>query len=495
MDVITQSCVKEFLETNEIQSSDDSTNFELFANYSIVSKEYSSQFDPDDISVDENTPGIDGLAIIVNGKLVDDIDQVKDLIELNKSLEATFIFIQAKTSSKFEGSEMGNFGFMVKQFFSPKQSVFKGERIAKMLQIKDYIYDKSPLMTRTNPICKLHYVTTGIWKDDGNLLAILNQNVDELKSSNLFSDVLFEPCGATLIQRYYRKTKERATATFVFDKKVTLPSIVSVKESYVGFLPFSEYRKIIIDEYGKMRSIFDDNIRDFLGDVDVNKKIEGTLRSQHFDLFGVLNNGVTLVATTLNATGDKFTISDYQVVNGCQTSHVLFENKDVSGIDNTIIPIRLIVTDSDDVKNEITKATNNQNAIKPEQLESLSEFQKQLEQYYKSITCRVALFYERRTNQYNTDISVGKSRIITIPTQIKTFSSMFLDSPHLVSGYYGTLAKRFSDRIFREDHRLLPYFISGYSFYKLENAFKVGLVDKAFKIARFHLLMIVLTTR
>jgi hypothetical protein len=54
-----------------------------------------------------------------------------------------------------------------------------------------------------------------------------------------------------------------------------LPTIESIKESYVGFLPFSEYRKIIIDDYGKMRPIFDDNIRDFLGDVDVNKKHSG----------------------------------------------------------------------------------------------------------------------------------------------------------------------------------------------------------------------------
>jgi hypothetical protein len=212
MDVITQSCVKEFLESNEISPVDSSIDFELFANYSIVSKEYNSQFDPDDISVDEDTPGIDGLAIIVNGKLVDDIDQVKDLIELNKSLEAIFVFIQAKTSSKFEGSEMGNFGFMVKQFFSPKQTVFKGEKMAKRLQIKDFIYDKAPLMTRSNPLCKLHYVTTGIWKDDGNLLAIINQNIDELKSSNLFSDVLFEPCGATLIQRYYHTCPKQVLA-------------------------------------------------------------------------------------------------------------------------------------------------------------------------------------------------------------------------------------------------------------------------------------------
>lgn len=30
---------------------------------------------------------------------------------------------------------------------------------------------------------------------------------------------------------------------------------------------------------------------------------------------------------------------------------------------------------------------------------------------------------------------------------------MFLDSPHLVSGYYGTIVKRFSGQIFNEEHK------------------------------------------
>ena len=83
MDVITQSCVKEFLSNNDISSKDDSTDFQVFANFSVLSKEYCPLFDLDDVSVDEGTPGIDGVAIIVNGKMVNNVEQIEDLIEMN----------------------------------------------------------------------------------------------------------------------------------------------------------------------------------------------------------------------------------------------------------------------------------------------------------------------------------------------------------------------------------------------------------------------------
>jgi hypothetical protein len=40
-----------------------------------------------------------------------------------------------------------------------------------------------------------------------------------------------------------------------------------------------------------------------------------------------MNNGVTIIARDLRRTAQKFFIEDYQIVNGCQTSHVLFEQR------------------------------------------------------------------------------------------------------------------------------------------------------------------------
>ncbi len=159
-------------------------------------------------------------------------------------------------------------------------------------------------------------------------------------------------------------------------------------------------------------------------------------------------------------------------------------------IDQVAVPLRLIITERDDIKNEITKATNSQTEIKPDQLEALSELQKNLEQYYNSIEGDGRLYYERRTNQYNNDNRVIKTKIISIRFQIKAFAAMFLDNPHLVSGYYGTVAQRLGDKIFSPNHQLSPYYTSGLAYYRLDTLFRTNLIDSKYKKIRYHLLMI-----
>jgi hypothetical protein len=102
------------------------------------------------------------------------------------------------------------------------------------------------------------------------------------------------------------------------------------------------------------------------------------------EAFVLLNNGVTVVADDLSVTGDNFTLTGFQIVNGCQTSHVLFNNR--SNIPDDIhIPIKLIVSPEDILKNQIIKATNRQTVVKLEELSALTDFQKSLEQYYDAI--------------------------------------------------------------------------------------------------------------
>lgn len=68
---------------------------------------------------------------------------------------------------------------------------------------------------------------------------------------------------------------------------------------------------------------------------------------------------------------------------------------------------------------------------------------------------------------------------------------MFLDSPHLVSGYYGTIVNRFSGKIFSENHILSLYYVSALAFYKIEQFFRSGEIDVKYKKIRFHLLMLI----
>jgi len=273
-----------------------------------------------------------------------------------------------------------------------------------------------------------------------------------------------------------------------------LPETKGISEAYYGILGFSEFRRILVDENDKIRSIFDDNVRDFQGiDNPVNSKIRSTLEGKDSKKFVVLNNGVTVVARSLKTSGNKFIISDFQIVNGCQTSNMLYQNRNNINVQSLHVPFRLIVTDDDKVKSQITLATNSQTAIKTEQLAVLSDFQRNLELYYASTEGDGKLYYERRAKQYSNDSTVIKNRIITVANQIKSFSAMFLENPHLVTSFFGTIAKKISSQgasIFLADHSYAPYYLSGLAFYKLDSLFRSGTIDGKFRKVKFHVLMI-----
>jgi len=410
----------------------------------------------------------------------------------SKYLDVDLIFIQSKTSSSFDGGFIGKFLRGVKGFISGNSRSIKNEKIKYMMLLWNHIIDNSHYMVNRNPSCHLYYVCTGMWCDDANLQDTIDDGVNEIKNLNLLKDISFNPFGANEIVSSYRKTLNKLENTINMVQKVTLPEIEGVGQAFLGILPYQEFLKLIQDDNQTIHSIFDDNIRDFQGENEVNKKIKTSIKGKTGkELFCLLNNGVTVVSSQVISSGNKLTLRDYQVVNGCQTSNILHECRDVEGISEVFVPVKIIETEDEDVKNEITLATNSQTAVKTEQLQSLSKYQRKLELFYDSIKNKhITMFYERRSQQYSSDLTIKRAQIITIPTQIKSFASAFLKSPHLVSGYYGTIVNRFKDDMFLDDHKPSAYYVSSLLYYRIESYFKSGDLNSSLKKAKFQILMI-----
>jgi hypothetical protein len=70
-------------------------------------------------------------------------------------------------------------------------------------------------------------------------------------------------------------------------------------------------------------------VRHFLGaENSVNQSIAKTIDNQAArSRFPVLNNGVTVVSPDVVVQTNRLFIKNFQIVNGCQTSHVLFANR------------------------------------------------------------------------------------------------------------------------------------------------------------------------
>ena len=493
MDIVTKNLLKTFQAEESLQDEqNEAVLFEHFANFCALANEYGEEFDVEDIHTGGGDDlGIDGFSIIVNGALVLDDAEIQDLGSTNKHLDVEFVFVQAKSGGNFSGAEISNFFFGVNDVFSLEPKMPRNSNITEKVALVRCIYEKSSLFKRGNPSVRMYYVTAGKWQDDLKLNVRIKTEKESLHELNIFDEVEFFPIDARELQRLYKRAKNRLSKTISFSSKVTLPSLAGVQESYLGFLPVSEYLKLITDDAGGiLKGLFYDNVRDFQGENPVNEEIYQTLNSPNKELFVLMNNGVTIVADSIGRTGDTFTIEDYQIVNGCQTSHVIYNSKDQIGND-VHLPVKLIVSQDSEVKNKIIKATNRQTPVKPEELTALTDFQKTLEDFYSAISGDCKLYYERRSQQYRTSSGIEKIRIVSVSNQIRSFASMFLGLPHQASRYYGTLLKTIDTTIFIAGHPPEAYYASALALYRLEALIRRKSIENKYRPFKYHLLALV----
>lgn len=484
MDRVSESLLNEFSESRELSHLAEDKRFEHFVAFISVSQHYGNTFDTDDVLVGSST-GIDAIATIVNGNIVTDIEEL-DEADIGE-LDVTFVIVQADRGPSFDAGKIGNFGFAALDFFKEQPELTRNEQLKAAAEIMAEVYKRATKFKRGIPACRLYYATTGKWTDDAILDARRRTVVSDLEATNLFREVTFTPLGADGIQRLYMQTKNAISREFTFNKRLTMPELPGVTQAYLGYLPVPEFRKIVVDDNGEIiGSLFYSNPRDWQDYNKVNLEIKNTLDSDAKNRFVLMNNGITIIARKITLVGDKFIIEDYQIVNGCQTSHVLVDQADKVD-DSVMVPIRLIGTTDENIINSIIRATNRQTEVTEDQFFALQEFPKQLETFFQAFPDQQKLYYERRPGQYARS-PIEKTRIITQPNVIKSFAAMFLNEAHRTTRNYGAVKDKVGREIFGKDHRKEPYHYAAFAYYKLEFFFRTQRLESKFKPARFHIL-------
>lgn len=494
MDRVIRGYLDRFVSEFDLDCVDDPLNFEKFCIYSVLRNELSYLGDEDieDISVGNNK-GIDAICLAINGNPIINIQEIEDVKSSKNSFDVSLYFLQAKTSPKFDDSEIGNFCDTVFDFLleipqyelTPKAKEYH-EIYLEILKLLSYI---------KNFNCKLFYCSTGAWNEGTSCAKTIKKKKENLIKSGIFKSkkgdtVEIIPIDNAKLRKLFDKANQPLNAEFTFSQKINLNDIDNVSESYLGVLPFRELKNIIVDsETGKLKPLFYDNVRDFLGlDEEVNKKINQTIVDKQFSMFQLLNNGITIIAEDNKGRGDKFSLVNSQVVNGCQTSNILFLNRDVNGIDDLFVPVKLIITDDSDIRDKIIVSSNNQAEIREEQLLALTSFQKNLEEFYKCMGD--GLRYERRKSQYSSESNIKKNAIVDIREQIKSYVAMFLEEPHVVSGYFSKVYIDRKDNIFCKDHYCEPYYISALTQYLFKKLLLAGKIERKYNKARYHIFML-----
>lgn len=485
-DLILSSYVEDYATRYDNTDQPEYLKFEYFAAHCLVADEYESHFSAEELSVGDAN-GIDSIAIFINGTLVQSSAAVESLVRQN--MEVRFLFVQTKTSPSLDQGAILKFSRAVRYFFS-KDTKSADYSLAEWHQIKDAIY-RNAIKFAENPLVELRYVSTSVSPPNTLMMETVEGELNILRDTNLFSAVKFEFVNPEMLKALYRRLSNKITKQINFEKHTVLPKIQGVKRAFIGILPCKEYLKLICDEQGKLlRNVFYDNVRDYQGDNSVNREILTTLTADDAgrQAFVLLNNGVTVVCKSINPVGAEFTVRDFQVVNGCQTSHVLHKNSDLL-TDSEFVTIKLIETEDVELANKITKATNRQTEVKLEAFAGLQSFHKELEAFYAGVPVLQRLYYERRPGQYDSDGSIKQTKIVTIPAQIQSFVSIILEEPQKIHFYYGKLLKDYSEgnesSLFNEIHDPYPYFMSSRLAYLTNERIRRGSGEYA--KWRFHL--------
>lgn len=492
---IIDSLLQDYLDDFGIKEKSETVAFEYFCNYCMFTHNTPDAYSSDNFLYQDIHTGeggdnaIDGILIMIDDEIITTIEQAKEIVEKNKKFDARFLFVQAKTSSSFDSGDMFKFGFGVRDFFCQKK-LNANKKVLRYKIISDYIFNHSILM-KSNPNCHLYYVTTGKWQEDANLLSVKNNVETALSDTNLFTEAKFIPIDAARLISVYKEIKNSITREIVIEKHVAYPAgIRLVEKAYLGLVKFEEYLKLITDEDGLLQlGLFYDNVRSYLGDNPVNKEISSTLEKQPKQVqFPILNNGITIVTKNLNVSGDKFTMTDYQIVNGCQTTNVLYKLRNKISPD-MMIPVKIVNTMDSELINDVIRSTNRQTQVLDEAFESLKVFHKQLQDYYNTYKNPDKIYYERRSHEYDAEC-VKRTNIVTLPIQLLSVISMFFEEPHSVHRYYGELLRSYANRVFQPDHQLIMYYTSAWTLHQIEKAIKDKEIDVKWRPYRYHLLFL-----
>jgi len=473
---------KKFRENYGLTNIVDGEAFERYVNLSLLTTHQPDAFSADSELLDKicvggtGDTGLDGIAIKVNGLLIKDIDEINDIIHRVRKATIEFIFIQSKYKPNFDAGELNNFIAGVRNFLSNVPSLPMNEKVSEWIKIKDFLLsDDIVFHWEDNPTVRMYYVAMGKWRGNQHHMALAQTAKDDIIRLNTFESVDMHFVDSEYLKNIIDSNENKFTAIVETIGSMELTPVFKVENSCIALCNADEFSKLLTTPEGVIRkSLFDDNVRDFQGENTVNSEILETIQNEP-SKFILLNNGITIVCDDFSSNNRKLKIVNPQIVNGCQTSHVIFAAKQ-KGYDLSKVPIsvKIISTSDDEISNSIVRGTNRQNIVYEEAFEATKTFHKELESFFNSYVhdFQDKIYYERRSRQYSHNPTIKQVQKINIRILTQYFIGMFLNKPHITHRHESYLIKEFQNIIFQDNQSRLPYFTAAYSFYKLEKLFR-----------------------
>ena len=399
---------------------------------------------------------LDAIAIFLNGTALrpnDDLGPLEQLASDDAAIDLSFIFVQATGAELEKGGltqKIAAFGSGVFSFLDPSANARRGVNPAlrEWIVLKDRIFeilDEHGIQGCCE--CAMYFVSPRKIFMDDNIARSIDAAKNAIANHKALADKIhvvdFTEMGLDKIESLISEaTQDRPTITIPSSTFVKLPPIRGVAACYIGYLSGPQLIDIVAQPFADgdrqiRNSIFSSNIRAFLGlGGRVNASIAGTLadKRQRGQL-ALRSNGVAIVAQSQRKLPDgSLTLMGAQIVNGCQTSHTLFHNRQhLAGDDDAFIciPVKIIITDNKDIEDATILGLNRQTPIDETQLFSHKDLVDRLSAKFKDALASKtsAVLFEARTDEYKHSGKAEADLIVTLYDLLYAASSAFYRTP------------------------------------------------------------------
>jgi len=400
--------------------------------------------------------GIDSMYMFVNGNLIEDDT---DTSNLGREIRIELFIIQSKMEAGFGEDTIRKFDTTVNDLFDLSKNLDQfaavyNENLLRLIAKFRETYTQHAARL-PSLVANFRYVTIGddVHPNVKRLVSHLRTTVLRLFSSATFSFDFINAANLLTLTRQLPMT--------TFNLRLAESPMSSGEESFICLVNLAEFYGFISEQDGRLRRrIFEANVRDYQGNVQVNKGIRDTLANPTGDDFWWLNNGVTIIASHASLSGKTLSIMNPLIVNGLQTSYEIHScfSANPTRSDNRNILVRVIgVTQTEDeaqTRNRIIKATNSQTAIQVASLRATDDIQRDIEDYLRL----QGLFYDRRKNYYKNE---GRpiSKIISITYLAQSVIAILLKRPNDARARPSSLLKEDTNyyTIFAANHPMPLY--------------------------------------
>ncbi|HEX7913660.1 MAG TPA: AIPR family protein [Paraburkholderia sp.] len=490
---IVKAHLESFVKSFGLDADEEAVQFEKFATHCVLSSRFSATFDLDDVSTGPGDEGIDGVAVVINEVVTASVEDAQAIFaSQRRNHDVDVLFVQAKRSESFDLGEFLKFKEGILRFATQTPYAATDEVLSEARQMFDAVLKEVPKVRNGKPSLTARFVTTGQYQKPAALETALTDFLTQLAALGLFHDIDVRFIDRDELTRLWVGTYSGINASLPAFSTAALPNIAGIDEAYLAVVRASDFvNNLLVTEDGNLRTqVFEENVRSFLGhDNPVNQSIAATLDSDAASRFPVLNNGITIVSPDVKLQGTTLHLTNYQIVNGCQTSNVLFENRDLLG--DVMVNIKVVKTQLEDVFSELVRATNSQTKVEDTQFLSLRPIIKRVEQYYNTYEgAESRLYLERRDRQY-VGQDIPATRIFSLHNAAKCVAAMFCNRPELAARYPKQMYEELTEVIFADSTKEVVFYAACVTMYRFNLLVGNSTVPQNMKRFKWHMLALV----